>query len=180
MGLRLTLILLLVTSVPAMLVLLPRSPMVLGSLWDSAQDIAAAQGFDLAADRLHGNAWGGVTIEGLRLQGPGTDLYSAEARVEYGLLSPLTGILTLSAELSGVRGDFDPAPLVERESTPAGGVELPINLQRLTLSDINIAIAEFELYLPAVSLDELEVSSETDRLLLAGALSPPDGEAQLN
>ena len=181
MHLRLTLILLLVTSVLAMLVLLPRSPMVLGWLWDNAQDIASEQGFLLTADRLHGNAWGGVTIEGLSLQGPGTDLYSSDARIEYGLLSLLTGRLTLAAELSGVRGSFDPAPLVVGGEAPAAGApELPINLQRLALSDINISVAEFELYLPAISVDELEVSSEADRLVLGGALTTPDGSAEFS
>lgn len=181
MQLRTVLTILFAAGLLALVALLPRTTLVLGWLWQNAERLAAEQGYTLQAEQLTGNAWGGVNIEGLRLSGPGLQLSSDSSRVEYGLISLLRGRLSVGAELSGLEGHIDPAALpVSSGSASAAGSGLPIDLHRLALEDVNLTIAEYDLYLPDVSVAELNVSSSERDLLLAARLSTPHGQAQLD
>src|SRR5690625_5015239 len=106
---RTTLILFLTASLLGLVVLLPRTPLVLDWLWSQAGRIAEEQGLQLTADSIAGNAWGGVTLGGLRVSGTGLEVSSREIRIEYGLLSLLRGRLSLAVEAEGITGTIDPA-----------------------------------------------------------------------
>lgn len=181
MELRTTLTILLTAGALALVALLPRTPLVLGWLWSNAERLAAEQGYVVSASRLTGNAWGGVTISDVELSGPGLALTGASARIEYGLLSLLTGRLSVGADLSGVRGQIDPAAFPASADDGGSGPALPLNLHRLTLEDVDLTIAEYALYLPDVSVSEVTVSTDDDGLIgLSALLLTPDGQAQVS
>src|SRR5690625_832092 len=171
MQLRTTLILFFTAVFLGLLVVLPRTPLVLGWLWDQAGSIAAERNLELHADSIEGNAWGGVTIRGLELRGSGLDLTSREARIEYGLLSLLRGRLSLSLELEGARGTIDPQP---SESLGTGS-RLPLDLHHLSLSDIDISIAEYDLVLPSLRLSEVTAETTGEALRFSGRADAPRG-----
>ncbi len=172
---RITLLLLLLAATLALFLLVPRSPLVLGWLWNSASDLAAEQGYRLSADRLSGNALTGITIFGLSVSGPGINLSSEHTQLDYGLASLLRGRLDLAMDLAAVRGDVDPAAL--QFGGDGAGFSVPVDLTRLSIDDFQLTVDEYDLYLPAVSLDELAVSTSDSGVLIRGSLQTPDGTA---
>lgn len=169
---RTTLILLLTAASLGLVVLLPRTPLVLGWLWQQADRIATGQGLELSVSSLDGNAWGGVTLHGPRVRGRGIDLAAREARLEYGLLSLLRGSLSLSLELEGVSGTVDP-----RELKRGGGGAVPLDLHNLSVSDVNIRIAEYDLILPEFEISGVQAETVSGALRFSGQLLTPEGGA---
>jgi len=164
----------------AAIALLPYLPPVRGLIVDRVVDALGDAGIDVTYDGSSGNAWRGVTLEGVRITGAGSDVAVDRLRVGYFLPSLLGGELPLDVAIGGATGNVDLEDVLDEVTAPAAsgsGRSISVRLRSLDLRDIDVDVVQLPFTLPDISLRQLVVSQDGTNLQLDGSLVTPDGEA---
>jgi len=170
-----------VTLLLGVVALAPQVPAVRNGLLDVLLNAAERQGITVTYQRSAGNLWRTVSLFGVTVEGPGTQVELDHLRLDYFLPSLLGGELPLDVEVDGARGAVD---LKELTSTSAsapggqgGGFVPRVRLGNVHLSGVEVNASQVPFTLPDAQITDLSVRSADGSLHLAGAVSTKQGSA---
>jgi hypothetical protein len=163
----------------SLVVFIPQHPAVRGWLLERLQSVVLEAGYDLQVQRVSGNPWFGLSVEGLRLEGDGVALAADRAQVRYTLPALIVGRLPLSVRAGRVAGsiDFAAVALPEGDGRPAA---VQLALRELTLEDVDVAAVNVPFTLPDIRLRGLRVTTDHQGIAFASEVVTPEGTLEAN
>lgn len=163
--------------------LAPGLPPVRRALLDRATQLLAGSGLELDYRAAEGNAWRRVALNGVTLEGLGSEVQVDRVELRYFLPSLLGGELPLDVTLRGVRGDVDLSDLEELVEQAAagdggGGLAPRVVLREVDVSDIDLRVQNVPFTLPDATLSDLRLEPEPGGLQVGARVTTADGELE--